>query len=66
MTGTCGKITYESEGAAKHARRYIDTSRKLNVYYCKGCGGWHIGGVQRHHPRRKKRWDRNTDIGGNG
>ena len=54
----CNKVIFESERAAKEARRWVPTSRKLRAYYCKECGGYHIGSMSRHTKMSKTKWKR--------
>ena len=30
-----------------HSQNNVHDKRKLAIYRCKGCGGWHIGGSDR-------------------
>jgi hypothetical protein len=44
--GSCGKKRHPSKGRAKnHARRLqSDTGYVGEPYFCRACGGWHVGG----------------------
>jgi hypothetical protein len=49
-TNRCTKITHNTKEKALYVRKKLD-NYQLNIYFCKPCGGWHLGGSN--NPSRK-------------